>query len=840
MVFCSFFAGPILIQAQDCYDADFESGTLGGYDAFHGKIDLNGNVTFEFNEEDEKQHKIMTFSDGIDPLAELLCLENTSILAAGSGEGRYTMRLGDGELGARSAKIRLELDVTEEISFFLLKYAIVLNDPGHPYEIQPRFELKITDVDGNVLSCGEYKVRAEENIEGFESCGDWRVRPWTTAGFELESYLGQRIYIELITTDCGCGGHSGYAYVDASCSPLRLDLESYCPGNAYARYVATDGFESYEWNTGETSRILEIEDPIPGTEYQVTVTSSTGCTLVLKDTLPMIPSIDELIPSYFGAPDTLNVCYGEEILYQPTGVNITEVEAIELGYTAESFYLFAQETQLINFVTKDNFGCIYDTSHLMLEVDYLEYDFDVILSCGNVGNGQILIDNFGDDSIITSLDSSDFLYQYVYTDLSPGEYELEIIKGACKDSEIIFLGTSDPPVFGDLEIEPASCGLENGTVTLSSFDQGYQFSINDAPFDNKTVWENLFKYRDEEGCFLELEIEVDAFEPPELSIESIDSTYCSNDNGMIILDAAGGIPPLEYSIDGVNFQASSLFAGLAADLYSHLMVRDASSCIDSLSTTLGAVPYAYIGSINSTNISCDLDNGRIEISVIDQAVPYELFLDSEIADELSVAYLESGLYEISLIDENGCHQDTTIEIVEIPAPTFDSIAYVRQVCENDFVKIELHGKTYNNDIQYAMEDGQYDTISSFSLLPDEYQFFIQDDLACVRDTIIDIFNEDWFAIANIFTPDGDGNHDEFCYYLNDGVEGVEELIIYDRWGNNVFNLNESDYSGGHVCWDGRFKNQVVEMGVYVYYIKILLSDGRLLCKHGDVTVVLME
>jgi gliding motility-associated-like protein len=61
------------------------------------------------------------------------------------------------------------------------------------------------------------------------------------------------------------------------------------------------------------------------------------------------------------------------------------------------------------------------------------------------------------------------------------------------------------------------------------------------------------------------------------------------------------------------------------------------------------------------------------------------------------------------------------------------------------------------------------------------------------------------------------------------------LVIYDRWGEKIFEtLDRED------CWNGRFRDQDVVPGVYVYLIEYDLQHcGRIkkVQKYGDVTVM---
>jgi len=832
------------LHSQNCFDADFESGSLGGYTAFHGAIGGDGMVIFPIQEISEEQHKIMTISDGFDPIAEQFCVENKQLLVAGSGTGSYTLRLGDPENGAKTAKVVLSLDVTDNVSFFLLKYAIVINDPGHNHTVQPRFELNIKDQDGNILECGKYEVRAAENLDGFESCEDWRVRPWTAAGFELASFIGQTIFIEIISTDCGIGGHAGYAYIDATCSPLQLELESYCPGASYAKYVVTDGFDEYAWSTGETTSYLEIDDPVPGQEYTVTVTSSTGCTLVLKDTLPAFPMIEDLEPSFFDGPDTLRACFGEQINYIPQGTNIGEVEAIELGYSDSEFAIFANESQVINFVTTDNFGCDYDTTQILLLVDYLDVDIQLISSCEGVASGEIKIEHFGDDNILTALDNFNYQSNFHYTNLLPSEYVLNIIFGNnCEVEKNLIIVSDEAPEIEVINSTASTCDQNNGKIEFESNNSSIEYSLNGSNYSTNSTWNNLAEgsytvllRNGQNGCTIEETIHIDAYSRPKLELVSIDSSYCGKDNGQVVLDAQGGYPPLRYSVNGYSFQNSETFDELAPADYL-MVVEDEGNCKDSLMITIPDIPFAQLGDIMIKPAFCREDNGTIQINVTNPQVPYELFVNDIQTNSLNIEDLESGDYDLTLIDHNACEDAFYPNIIQVPPPSIDSISYRFQNCGKELVQIEVHATAYNDSIMYQINNLTFTEYNSFELVPDHYSLSIEDELGCIIDTTFNIQNKNLLWMANIFTPDDDGDNDFFCCPSMDVIDLVEEFKIYDRWGNIVFSSEMSSMVAEEICWDGQNKNRYVENGVYVYYLRVLLTNGRIVCNYGDVTVL---
>ncbi len=92
-------------------------------------------------------------------------------------------------------------------------------------------------------------------------------------------------------------------------------------------------------------------------------------------------------------------------------------------------------------------------------------------------------------------------------------------------------------------------------------------------------------------------------------------------------------------------------------------------------------------------------------------------------------------------------------------------------------------------------------------------------VACVSVTVSCNSGHD-LSVPNAFTPNDDKQNDSFC------LQGWEEcisnfaVIIFDRWGEKVFESNDPSF-----CWDGYYRGQLLNSGVYVYVINAK--------KHGE-------
>ncbi|MBK6931402.1 MAG: gliding motility-associated C-terminal domain-containing protein [Saprospirales bacterium] len=66
---------------------------------------------------------------------------------------------------------------------------------------------------------------------------------------------------------------------------------------------------------------------------------------------------------------------------------------------------------------------------------------------------------------------------------------------------------------------------------------------------------------------------------------------------------------------------------------------------------------------------------------------------------------------------------------------------------------------------------------------------------------------------------------------------VRRMLIFDRWGDLVYESRDFFSNQPESGWDGTFRYKKVLPGVYVFLIEIELTPGRTEVLRGDVTVL---
>lgn len=88
------------------------------------------------------------------------------------------------------------------------------------------------------------------------------------------------------------------------------------------------------------------------------------------------------------------------------------------------------------------------------------------------------------------------------------------------------------------------------------------------------------------------------------------------------------------------------------------------------------------------------------------------------------------------------------------------------------------------------------------------------------------------VVPNVFTPNGDNNNDLF--FVKAANLSEITVIIYDRWGNKVYELTTDK---GNIAWDGKnMTGKEAQEGTYFYIITAKGKDGQSYDQKGNVSL----
>jgi len=253
-------------------------------------------------------------------------------------------------------------------------------------------------------------------------------------------------------------------------------------------------------------------------------------------------------------------------------------------------------------------------------------------------------------------------------------------------------------------------------------------------------------------------------------------------------------------------------------------------------------------SVNVLDEICDGENnGSIGVTGISAGVPpYTYKLDGNTQDTIGqYINLSPGGYHLQITDANGCSVDTFIMIrpgihLDLNLPEILQFNEDQNGMINTLINVPLADL---QSIQWSPPGTvACDTCLSTIVITKDNQVLHLvvvhiNGCTATKDLDILVIPTPNIYVPNTFSPNGDGFNDFFTIFSNDGVESILELNIFDRWGDHLYQARNINSNVPGFGWDGTFHQKDMPSGTFVYYIKLLLTDGTEKKMTGDVTLV---
>jgi len=311
-------------QIDNMNNLGFEKGNFDGWTLSYGNVKLvNNRIDYQNTQNGtiQDRHLIVSKFQGNDPKI------NVEAIPMVGKEGNYAMRIGKTVNGNTWERASTTFKITADHTLFQYHFAVLLQEDvnRHTQPQKPGFSLKITDLSGTQITCGDFDVQLEGNLlSGFKAQGDIEFRNWTTGAIDLRQHVGKTLKVEVTAHGCTGQGHFGYAYFDAELLKSEIKQASICPDiNRKMTLLAPDGFEKYQWSNGNQNKALSAQ-AVLGEPFKVTITPfsslDAACNFSLYYTVPFKSTTTNLKET---------ICDGENFkiddeVYKTTG-NYTKI-----------------------------------------------------------------------------------------------------------------------------------------------------------------------------------------------------------------------------------------------------------------------------------------------------------------------------------------------------------------------------------------------------------------------------------------------------------------------------------------------------------------------------------
>lgn len=203
---------------------------------------------------------------------------------------------------------------------------------------------------------------------------------------------------------------------------------------------------------------------------------------------------------------------------------------------------------------------------------------------------------------------------------------------------------------------------------------------------------------------------------------------------------------------------------------------------------------------------------------------------------------QEGDYQV--IIDNGFCTDTASTFINIsPSPR---VSLPFKIETNFCEPVLLHPIVSSEDnVEYSWSPQEFlscDDCPNPEILPPilrEYKLQVTTQNSCKdsADVFVQLVKDKMIYVPNVFSPNLDGSNDQFELSAGCGLASIDQVRVFDRFSNLVFEDGPFDPSETLITWDGQFQGQQASPGVYVWQVDITLIDGSSQQLYGDVTVL---
>ncbi len=392
--------------------------------------------------------------------------------------------------------------------------------------------------------------------------------------------------------------------------------------------------------------------------------------------------------------------------------------SLNMTVQAESVFENLTEGTYIPKVT-DRYGCEFILEEVLIE------NPDQILVTIEVNSNSISVSTTGTQGEVEyQLDNGEFGQSNTFNNLENGEYLITVQdETGCTASTTVIINVEG--LQSTIAIsQPITCyDGEDGSLTITP--QGgippYEFSINEGPYQEESIFENLnagtymFTVRDSQGTVVGQTLTLE--NPPEI-VATVEVNF-----DQIIINASGGTGELNYQLFDGNPQSSNTFEGLENSNYT-ITVIDENGCSIQLTAEVN-VGVLSLQTLLVDPIDCH-DNATATVEcVVDGGVPpysYRI-VGSPFQDNPIFTNLAAGDYTFRVKDAQ-----STVFNIQLTIDNPELITGSIDVIDNT-ITVNASGGT--GTLFFSIDGELFQPSNTFMNLSNgEYIILVQDENGC--------------------------------------------------------------------------------------------------------------
>ncbi len=274
-----------------------------------------------------------------------------------------------------------------------------------------------------------------------------------------------------------------------------------------------------------------------------------------------------------------------------------------------------------------------------------------------------------------------------------------------------------------------------------------------------------------------------------------------------------------------------------------LILQNSKGCDSIVMTNTAYIPLRLKFGLDSITCFNQHDGIFRILNPADFGAPYDIILNNNNLGALNqISNLSPGSYELFIRDRNGCVSDSIDFNLSNPPELMIDLGNDLEVKAGSNIHLNLQSnKTLQNIFWSPSNLSSCINCSSIQFTVDQDTWvFAQaiDERNCIQtdSVFIRVKKSGSVYAPNSFSPNGDNIND---YFYIQGAEDalVETLLIFDRWGEKVFESRNVPANVPTAGWNGNYHTEKLNPGVFVYYAKVRTKDQEIIELKGDLTLI---
>lgn len=298
------------------------------------------------------------------------------------------------------------------------------------------------------------------------------------------------------------------------------------------------------------------------------------------------------------------------------------------------------------------------------------------LNCFGENNGTVTIEGSGGLGSLNYTLGTETNTTGIFNSLGEGTYSVAVVdENNCEISILVEITEPEELVSIIASQQNIACsGGDVGVITINSSGGSGDISVdlggttltgNSVTFENLAAGTYPILVTDNNNCQVNLSAEITQDASVELTLNEAQNVSCNGSgNGLIEVEANGGLSAFTFFLNGVNQGNNNIFTNLSGGSYL-VGITDGMGCDDEITVEINEPDVLNAQLDQQTNLDCfESNNGTAMILASGGTGVIEFILGTETNTTGTFSNLAAGNYEVMILDESGCSNEINFEITE--------------------------------------------------------------------------------------------------------------------------------------------------------------------------------